>query len=409
MRRIKKLLKYILLVFVSIIVGLLLLYVLFPNWFKNKAVDLLYPTVTIEEKYVDNFSIEVPQVYELMYIACSLTETFQNDDNLIGSRAPEYLDEVTTHFSHYKNHPLVLMLEERLKPDPYSQLQPAIRLFSLNYKVSKDNHLVENKIFHVNPILIKLFKSKIFHFPEHKALIEDFAKKTDFYNFYEDHKPYYDQLKNQYNSTCDLERMWKWIENRSSETYNSYRIIFSPLTGGFHNTLPGLKDPKSNLKQTWMFISPPKNINLDTLDNKEIEILTSKLEREVFSEIIHNYVNPVSDLFTDEIEEAMPDYTLWNKKKRGYSSSVSTFNEYMTWGIFSLYAIDHYPQEYVNEIISIQEDFMVEHRKFTLFEEFNQNLIELYKALNRDGKKSDFEALYPDMMTWIKIKSLERK
>lgn len=405
----KKLFKYIMLTFGLAILLLLATYLLAPDLVKNTAVSLLYPTVTIEEKYKDKFSTEVPPVYELMYIACSLTETFQNDKNLISSRTPDYYAQVKKHFDEHSDHPLVKALEDKLKPAPYSQLQPAMRMFALNYDLNRDNRLSENEIFHVNPILLELFKSNIFYYPDYMLLIEDFAQKTDFYQFYNQNTPYYESLKLKYEKLCDLKGMWNWVEGRFPDRYNSYRIIFSPLTGGFHNTIPGLIDPETDLKQTWMFVSPPPLTLLDSLSEQELQILSSKVEREVFTEIDHNYVNPISDKYQAEIEASMPDYKQWNGREHGYSSSMSTFNEYMTWGVFSLYARDTYPPEQVDSIISIQENFMIGKRQFVAFKEFNQELRRLYEDQKSQTGSIEIESLYPLLLQWMNGRSFDKK
>jgi len=133
------------------------------------------------------------------------------------------------------------------------------------------------------------------------------------------------------------------------------------------------------------------------------------MEREIFTEIIHNYVNPVSDNYIDEIGKAIPDYKQWNKQKNGYSSSISTFNEYMTWAIFSLYVMDNYQNNYLDEIISFQEDFMVAHRKFIFFKEFNQQLMELYTNMENKTQKIAIEDFYPAMLKWAREKSFNKK
>lgn len=401
----KRALKYFLLTLAAVSITSFLMYQLAPNWVKNTAVDLLYPTVTIEEKYINTVSVEIPKVYELMYIACSLTETFKKDDNLISARTPQYRSDVEAHFSKHNTHPLVNLLESKLKDNAYSQLQPAIRLFALNYDLKPDNRLHENEIFHVNSILIKLFRSKIFYYPDNIRLIEDFAQKTSFSQFYGEHEPYYQSLKDKYKKLCDVEDLWRWIESRSSETYDSYRIIFSPLTGGFHNTIPGLRDTESNFKQTWMFVSPPPTTDLDTLSEHDVLVLTSKVEREVFTEIDHNYVNPLSDKYISEIEASMPNYKKWNHQKRGYSNSLSTFNEYMTWSLFSLYVLDNYPEDLIEEIISIQENFMVDRRKFIHYKAFNRKMIELYEDKKAQGQRMEIESLYPSILQWVKEQS----
>lgn len=397
----KKLLKYFFGAIATLLLVLIVSYLIAPDYVKNKAVDLLFPTVTIEAKYQDKFVVEVPRVYELMYIACSLTPTFQADDNLIGNRTPEYYADVLANFDQFKDHPLVLLLEERLKGNAYSQLQPAMRMFSLNYKLSPANQLIEQEIFHVNPTLIALFKSKIFHFPSHLELIEDFANQSNFYQFYQKHQAFYAQLANQYERLCDFEQMWSWLEDHSEERYHSYRIIFSPLTGGFHNTIPGLKDRKTKQQQTWMFVAPPVNYNLDTLSPDAFEILSSKISREVFTEIDHNYINPISDNFTAEIERSIPDYTKWNQQKNGYSSSISTFNEYMTWSVFSLYAIDNFEPPLLDSILSIQEKFMVDRRKFIAFKAFNQQLIHLYQEERKEVEQAQLQSFYKPMLKWM--------
>ncbi|MEM6377318.1 MAG: hypothetical protein AAF705_03840, partial [Bacteroidota bacterium] len=129
----KKLLKYTFGAVASFLLLMVAIYLIAPEFVKNKAVDLLFPTVTIEEKYQDKFVVEVPRMYELMYIACALTPTFQEDNNLISNRTPQYRAEVMAYFEPLKNHPLVLLLEEKLRGNAYSQIQPAMRMFALNY------------------------------------------------------------------------------------------------------------------------------------------------------------------------------------------------------------------------------------------------------------------------------------
>ncbi|MEL6943006.1 MAG: DUF4932 domain-containing protein, partial [Bacteroidota bacterium] len=279
--------------------------------------------------------------------------------------------------------------------------------FSLNYDLSSENQLLENEVFHVNKLLLALFKKKIFHFPDHISEIEDFVEKTNFHQFYSDHLSYYDQLIEKYKQLCDPEGMWQWMEKRFSEHYTSYRIIFSPLTGGFHNTIPGLKDTRSGDQQTWMFVSPPSAVHLDTLSEQQLELLTSKMTREVFTEIDHNYINPLSDLYLEEIEASMPDYTKWNHQESSYQSSYSTFNEYMTWGLFNLYAQETYAPKQLDTILNFQIDFMEKSRKFVAFKAFSQQLAMYYEEQKNATEVIEIEPLYPLILEWMKTYSFE--
>lgn len=62
--------------------------------------DLFFPSVNIEEKYKNKITVETHGIYELMQIACSLTETFQKDQNLIDQDL-RYCPEFINHFEKY--------------------------------------------------------------------------------------------------------------------------------------------------------------------------------------------------------------------------------------------------------------------------------------------------------------------
>jgi hypothetical protein len=375
-------------------------YLINPGFIENKAMDLFFPTVNIEEKYKNKITVEIHEVYELMQIACSLTETFQKDQNLINQDS-RYYAEFINHFEKYNNHDLILKLDEYLKSNPYGQSQFAIRLLSLNYVLDNNNKLVSNKFIQVNPLLVTLFKSKVFLVSDNSNLIEDFAAKSNFKSFYKEHRNLYDKLIANYNKLCDFKNMKDWLENKFSSKYQSYRILFSPLTGGLHNTMNFNSNDKS-MKQTFMFVSAPFE-NIDNISEKEFEIKSSKMARIVFTEIDHNYVNPLTDNYKEELESAMANYKFWNNQEEGmYQSKYSTFNEYMTWGVFNLYALDTYREENIHTIIKIQADFINDRRKFHRFREFNDMLIQQYI----EKGKPKIEELYDPILNWIEHKSV---
>ena len=403
----KKLLKYIIFTVLTIIVGLVVVYLLKPKVIEDLAIKLLYPNVSVEKKYANKYTIEIPEMYELMYIACSLTETFQNDPNLISNRVPEYLKEVQDHFLPFKEHELVKLLEQKLKGNAYSQLQPTIRFFSLNYQLNEDNSIMEHEIFHVNGLLIRLFKNKLFYYPDYIKLIEDFAKSSDFKMFYEKNRPYYNKLIKKFDSLCDIQQSWDYLEKNFTESYNSYRIIFSPLTGGFHNTLPGLKDRDTGLQQTWLFVSAPPNISIDTLSKNEIQIKKGLFTRELFTEMVHNYVNPLSDDFLDKIDTSIEEYKFWNNRKSGYSNKLATFNEYMTWATFSVFAKKNYDDLTFDTIMESHEKFMVNKRGFIHFKAFNNYILYLSKESKFDNRLH-FRKMYPDLLNWMQNYNLTK-
>ena len=131
------------------------------------------------------------------------------------------------------------------------------------------------------------------------------------------------------------------------------------------------------------------------------------MTREVFTEIDHNYVNPLSDQYIKEIEASMSDYKKWNHQKRGYQNSYATFNEYMTWGLFNLYAKETYTPKQLDTILNFQSNFMEESRKFVAFKAFSQQLTVLYEEQKRTTGTIEIEPLYPLMLKWMKTYSFK--
>ena len=85
------------------------------------------------------------------------------------------------------------------------------------------------------------------------------------------------------------------------------------------------------------------------------EMLESRV---VFTEIDHNFVNPLSDKKIDIINKVFADRNRWTKEGNGtsaYESAYSVFNEYMTWGLFSLYCLDNFPNNDARQSIQKME------------------------------------------------------
>ncbi len=382
-------------------VGLILLlgiiYLIKPNWIQNGARSIFYPKVNISDTYMNKIVVENPEVYELMHIACGLTNTFQEDANLLRKNT-DYYQAVEAWFADHSEHELVNTLEKALRKNDFRWAVGATRVLSMNYDLSEDGQLVTNNLLSTKPLLFKLFKKRTFLMPNHIKVIEDFAQQSNFKQFYKQQKKTRKKLNKQYNKLCNFEDMQAWLEQKFSNKAQSYRIIYSPLTGGFHNTI-SFEDKNRKATQNLMFVNAPR-WNPDTLSAKDLEINSSRQARVVFTEINHNYVNPLTDQYLAELEAAMPDYKRWNDEKQGYKSAYATFNEYMTWGVFSLYAMDTYSAKHIDEIVKVQADFMDDFRGFPRFTTFNKELMRLYKAKN----KPPIEELYLPMLEWMKEK-----
>ncbi len=399
---IRKTLKYIgkfLLLILLFIVIIGITYLINPKFIENKAMDLFMPTVNLTERYQDKIVVENPEMYELMQIACSLTKSFQKDKNLI-NRKSDYYKDFENHFSKDRDHELVLKLESFLKKNRYGTTQQAIRLLSLNYKIDDNNEIIKTNYINISSVLVRLFKSKAFLIPENLDLIESFAKQSNFKTFYKNHTNYYRKLERNYKRQCDFQNMKTWLESKFDNQNHSYHIVFSPLTGGFHNTMSFKSNDKKS-EQNFMFVSKPF-LEIDSLSKQEFEIKASRMARVVFTEIDHNYVNPLTSKYKESLDKVMLNHKDFNSKKGNmYGTKYSTFNEYMTWGVFNLYALDTYSETNIDSIIKIQVDFITDNRKFHRFRDFNSELMKHYKENN----KPKVEKLYPIMLDWVEKES----
>ena len=303
----------------SLLLILVAIFFIWPEYVKEKIAPFANKgSVNISECYLDTIIVEVPKSYELLQIAFSLTETFQHDKNLV-NKGTSYYKDVDSYFSQYKNHKLISELDKYIKADVYSSSYLSNRLVSLIYDVSEDNRLMCNDMLKFyNPILFKLYKKDYFIIMENVDLINDFAKKTNFVAFYNAHKSYYTKLIFNFNQLCDFRNMKNWLEHKFQNRVNSYRIIFSPLTGGFHNTV-SIKDEKRGIKQSIMFVcAPDKNLEAK---GKDFEIEAAKMARIVFTEIDHNFVNLITDSYSEQLKSAMPRYEAWIMRENAHYPS----------------------------------------------------------------------------------------
>ena len=281
-----------------------------PKYIKEKAAPFANKvSFNVNESYVDKIVVEVPASYELIQIAYSLTETFQTDRNLLNKNTSYYKD-VDLYFSKFKNHELIRKIDKFLANDTSGFPYQPNRSISLFYEVGDGNRLIYNDMaIFAYPVLHKLYQSDFFILMENTDLINDFAKTTNFIAFYNSHKSYYAKLIGLSNQLCNFENMKVWLESKFANKYSSYRIVFSPLTGGSHNTVH-IEDVNKGVKQAIMFVCAPDE-NLE-VTGKDFEIKAGQMGRVVFTEIDHNYVNPLTDRYEKQLNSAMPSYEAWN-------------------------------------------------------------------------------------------------
>ncbi|NER12084.1 DUF4932 domain-containing protein [Leptobacterium flavescens] len=347
------------------------------------------------EENQGKFKVEVPEVHELVNIMVAISEIGQVDANMT-DLSTEYHQEVLDHFLPYKDHAAMdtinALIAGPLEETGFAPIDSYWNYYSLKmnacgYLFNDEGAILDDGIIHKmgfdNPgDLVK----------EHKPLLEDFAKVSGFRQFYKDHKPYYEELISIYKSLNPIDKMQEWLEAKFPIKYGNYRVTFSPLVGGAHSTN---KFKDNGFEQTVMFICRAQMF--EEYNEAVNEMIQSRV---VFTEIDHNFVNPISDKYLERIEEVMGEREEWvNPKAAGteaYSNSYSVFNEYMTFAIFSAYCLDKFSQADQDAFIPLMEEQMEKGRGFIRFKDFNQKLVELYK----EDPDRDIHKLYEAMFDW---------
>jgi len=334
------------------------------------------------------FAVEIPEVHELANIMVAISKIGQQDSNLIDMTSA-YYKEVMEHFGPYQNHPAIDTINNHITGVfhmPSYSYYYALKMNACGYVFDKKGQIVDDGIIHdlgfgdvKNP------------FETHTALFNDFAGKTDFRTFYRSHISYYQTLTENYRQLNPIVKMQDWLELKFHYKYGNYRITFSPLVGGAHSTQ---RFADNSFEQTIMFVCRAEA--REKYSPEVNEMIQSKV---VFTEIDHNFVNPLSDGMVPQIEAAMSDRTKWVQEGPGtdaYDTPYAVFNEYMTWSLFSLYCRDHFPEAEVATFIPMMEKQMTTKRGFIQFDRFNQELLQLYQG----NKEMEMDTLYAQIMNW---------
>jgi len=327
-------------------------------------------------KMKDSVTYEILEVSELFHVVAALTAFGKGNTEII-DKSTEYYQEVINTFEKYQGHSVIKKIQKELRRNRYNRL----KMDACGFFFNQNGNIEKDKTY---PTLS--FESKNWLEPYINEL-EDFSTQSNFRVFYENHKELYSQQISLQREQLAVKSHWEWLEQKFDNRYESYRITFSPLVYGSHSANYFVD---GDFSQSIMFIGPP--YVTDKYSKKQLEGLAGRM---VFTEIDHNYINPLSDKYQDEIKTFIDDLEKWNNMKyRDYPTALSIFNEYITYAFYSLYVTDNYNKEDAELIIKRCEEVM-NNRGFIRFSEFNQNLINLYSQ----QKNSTGEELYQSIFS----------
>lgn len=327
----------------------------------------------------------VPECFELANIVLVLTAWGADDKAGNFFVDTPYHNAVSEHFGPNRDHPLFAALA-RMDFDSFNDFV-GFRENSFAYAF-EGRRLVRTAPFSSwwNP------QNLPDHFTANLALLEDFAEKSRFREFYRRHAELYERERAELGEMVDLEGLHAWLEARFPVRFNATRDLFSPLLRGNHSSSIKRSD---NFAMIWIAVAGPRLARVKSVAGGDITGL-----RQIFTEIDHGYVDPVSVSHMERIREALSETKTWYANPGGfYASPFASFNEYMTWGVMLLYVRDSYPR--VRYQLAREEviEYMVRNRRFVAFEEFFAALVRLYDARSQGQTIAD---LYPSILDWAK-------
>ncbi|WP_299079393.1 DUF4932 domain-containing protein [uncultured Paraglaciecola sp.] len=330
------------------------------------------------QRHKGKVSIEIPEVYELSNIILALSDKFYDTQFKMHSKG-EYYEDMLQWFAPFKDHD-IFTIRDDLNYYSFVENGPAYVFNGDKIQRSHEYHGFRAK---------DNINSNI-------SLLEDFANKSDFKTFYKLQTSYYAKLSETFRLGAQPEYIWRWLESHFPTKYHSLKVFFSPLGPGNNSAR---QFSNNGFDESILFISAPNRYE-NTLDPLPIQFI--KFTRSFFTEIDHAYVNPTSDKYIDEINAAFTDLSLWYKGG-SYNKPYLVFNEYMTWSLFSLYALENYPSKDYLFIQRYIQQFMVTRKGFHQFKAFNQELTRQYRLKTSSQKIVD---LYPTIIAWIKNYSI---
>ncbi len=336
--------------------------------------------------------VAIPEVYELANIIWTLSPSGQRAKDL--NKQGNYYEEVMNFFKPYLDHPIFKKLD--FSDSNYAKNYYDFRENSFCYQFNEGSLVNNGPYYYVMgndwENYSSLFKTLL-------PLVEDFAKKSKYRDFYKSRKLYYDSLIQKETSFMPVKQMWNWLEQEFPKIkYDCYKIIFSPLIRGSHSTQNFVSHQYQWYRETVMFVAGPGIYDSQELSDKQKEGLLSGI---VFTEIDHNYVNPGSHKYAKLIDSIFSQRQIWvnpGDNSGFYTTPMSVFNEYMTHSLFCLYVLDKYDTATADYIIKARESLMVERRYYSKFREFNKQLIRL-RDENKNVKAVD---LIPKILEWCK-------
>jgi hypothetical protein len=335
--------------------------------------------------------VEVPEVYELVNIAISITPTARANQYLVSRNNP-YYTEMDAWFSALNDHPFVAALDRELAANENNYFD--LKMNAYAFVFDANGRIEQSSVYNRTGFT----GSAVNGLSQHFDAMQSFADDSRFREFYRAHRDFYRNQERYYRDEVGLEAMLTWLRSRfpNVRSYDGYKVVFSPLVGG-------------NQSVTWLenngYRELQAHVNFACPSRREVglapESVPLRRGRIVFTELNHGFINPAADRYAQNIQLAMNNRAFWAKggsSSDNYRNELSLFLEYMNWALISLYEHDNAPdidRERLNaDLDRIMGD---DGRGFSQFAQFRAELLRLYRERPLGAT---VESLYPPLIAW---------
>ncbi|WP_031527806.1 DUF4932 domain-containing protein [Dyadobacter crusticola] len=338
-----------------------------------------------QRKHRGKTKVEIPAVYELVNIVFAITSEGQKNNGLI-QRDLDYYHEVMKWFTPFAGEPVVKRLNEELMHGNYHGLKMDAYSFDLTGEKITPSDVYD-----------RLGLDPVNHLLPYIEELEALAKRSHFADFYHKHQSFYQELIQGY-EPIGVAEMQRWLGvNFPSTRYDCFKIVFSPLVN-------------ANQSATWFlhdgFAEAQAHVNFPSRRSSDYEVMSkaavdARAGDIVFTELNHAFIGPESVKFADKINQAFTDMSVWNdfdSPAKHYDSPMTSFDEYMNWGLVNLRYVDLVPGEEQEKLIANIEQVMKNRRGFKKFPEFSQFLVAQYRSRKSGQTVAD---LYPAIVEWF--------
>lgn len=266
---------------------------------------------------------------ELMSIICHLAG-FQEYNMNIGG---DYIADIDTYFGDVRNHPAVEMMDSLRKVNGISFDSPMF--FAVNLKK------VGNGFVLANDSVVPEKRWAGVDLNKTTAIISDFYNQSNFANFFEFHKPFYERICSLFDTNVISKFNQNWYELfYGVPPTDNFEIILG-FTNGGGNYGPSRQLP-GKPRDVYAIIGYALDDNGEPYYSSEPEMYLSTLVHE----FNHSFVNPLAGnpqfaLTMETAGNAMLTYSKKVMHKNAYSTWQNLVNESIVRAAVIIYLIDN--------------------------------------------------------------------